>query len=76
MDEYITALISRALIELSGDLAVKIDRDPDTLVEQALLDASLLIRRHGKDRVIASIRKHHPRLYDKAFSEDNGVAEL
>ena len=76
MDEYMMTLVCRALINISGDLAVRLNQDPDMLVEQALLDASLSIRRHTVTTVQDSIRRHHPRLYDKAFTIEQGIQNL
>ena len=76
MDEYITILICRALINIAGDLAVEINEDTDAIVEKSIADAALQIECFSNEAVKASIQVHNPRLFTKAFTQKNGVKPL
>ena len=76
MDEYVKTLLCRALMEMAGEYALFANRDPDLIVEQALLDASFVLKRFGEQQVKANIEKHHPRLYKKTFHTEEASKNL
>ena len=76
MDKYIAATICRALINVAGDLAVESKSETDLVIEQAIVDATLQIEKHGINKVITSIKKHNSRLHDRMFTSNQGVERL
>ncbi len=68
MDEYMAAIVCKALLAIAADLSLTTDVDPDLLIERALLDVSLSIQDRGIKNVINDIHETNSRLYDKVFT--------
>ncbi len=63
--DYIISLLIGCLETLSSELALHVDREPETLINKALLSQAFKVQREGISKCYALLESEHPWLLDE-----------
>ena len=69
-ERYLRALLSLALMDMAEELALKAWDEPNSLINEYLLQAALVIEEQGLEQAIKNIRACEPKLYEQIFEAE------
>ncbi len=64
---YARTMLFQALTQLAGEMALKIDINPEQIVSDHLVQAQLTIEEHGLNETAQEFDYSYPRIYDELF---------